>query len=116
VRHLDFVAAVDGLRHALGVVDAQHLAEIGRAVAEDGEIFSHALLQEPKDESFGQARLHGLGQSARGERLGDTARVADGARPLADSGGGCEVRRSRLCGGPGFNGSNDVHPHPHVQC
>ena len=83
MRHLDLVAAIEGLRDALLVVDAQYLAEIGRAVAEDGEVFAHALLQQAEDEGLGQGRLDQLRQSARLERLREAAGSADGARSLA---------------------------------
>ncbi len=62
--HLHLVAAIDRPRHALFVIDAQHLAEIRRAVAEDGEIFPHTLLQKPEDERFGQRHLDDRSQGS----------------------------------------------------
>jgi hypothetical protein len=44
MRHGHLVAAVEGAGDAFLLVDAQHLAEVGRAVAEDGQIFAHPLL------------------------------------------------------------------------
>ena len=69
VRHLHFVAAIDGAGYAFFLVDAQHFAEIGRAVAEDGEILAHALLEQTEHQRFGQRAFDQLRQSAFGQRL-----------------------------------------------
>ena len=54
VRHFDFVAAVDRPRSALFLIDAQHIAEIGRAVSENCKVLAHALLQQAEHKRFGQ--------------------------------------------------------------
>ncbi len=52
MRHLDLVAAIEGAGDALFFIDAQHVAEIGRAVTEDREIFRDALLQQAEHQRF----------------------------------------------------------------
>ena len=47
MRHRHFVAAVEGAGHPLLLVDAQDLPEVGRAVAEDCEIFGTPCLSRP---------------------------------------------------------------------
>ena len=63
VRHLDFIAAIDGAGCALLLIEAQHIAEIGRAVTEDGEVFAHALPQQAQHQCFRQRALDELRQT-----------------------------------------------------
>ena len=79
MRHLDFVAAIDRAGRALLLIDAQDIAEIGRAMAEYGEIFSDPLLQQAKHQRFRQRSLDHFWHGALGQRFRDAAGVADGA-------------------------------------
>jgi hypothetical protein len=69
MRHLDLVAEIEGAGDALFLVDAQHIAEIGRTVAEDREIFADALLEEAEHEGFRQRGSDKLRQRAASQRL-----------------------------------------------
>jgi len=91
MRHLHLVAAIDGAGGALLLVDAQHIAEIGRAVAEDREIFAHAPLEQAEHQRFRQRARDQLAHAALGERLLHAAGFGDRARVRA-SVGRCRLR------------------------
>ena len=63
------------------LVDAQHIAEISRSVAEDREVFAHALLEQAEHQRFRQRALDQLRQ-ALGQRRLQTAGPADRARTI----------------------------------
>ncbi len=62
--HLDFVAAVDNCGYSLFGIQAQNLAQIGGAVAEDRKKGPHLLFQESDDQCLRQCQLHDLWQCA----------------------------------------------------
>ena len=82
VCHLHFVATIDGPCRAFFFIDAQDIAEIGRAVTEDRKILAHALFQQTEDERFRKRHLGQLGQALL-KRLLDTAGFGDRASALA---------------------------------
>ncbi len=82
VCHLHFVAAIDGPCRAFFFIDAQDIAEIGRAVPEDRKILAHALFQKTENERLRKRHLGQLGQ-ALFERLLDAAGFGNRARALA---------------------------------
>src|SRR5690606_12348729 len=59
------------------LVDSQNLAEIGRPVAEYGEVLSHALFQQAENQAFRQAHRNDLLQPAGPHGVVETARLAD---------------------------------------
>ena len=81
MRHRDLVAEVERAGDPLFLVDAQHVAEIGRAVSEDREIFAHALLAAGRGPALPTAWSRSAGQ-----RAGASA----GIRPPA-----CTMARAR---------------------
>jgi hypothetical protein len=54
MRHLDLIAAIDRSGCALFLINAQHIAEIGRAVTEYREVLANALLEQSQDQGFRQ--------------------------------------------------------------
>ena len=46
------LTSVPGAGDTFLVIDAQHFAEIGRAMAEDRQILAHALLQQAEHQRF----------------------------------------------------------------
>ena len=80
MRHFDLVAAVDRAGNALFLVNAQHIAEIGRAVAENSEVFANALLQQTEHQRFRQRDLNQLWQ-ALVQGLLQASGSPDGAGP-----------------------------------
>src|SRR6185312_8848326 len=77
--HLDFVAAIDRAGRTLFLVDAQHVAKIGRTVTENGEILAHALLQQAEHQRFGKRRLDDFRYAAGSDGRLHTAGFGDGA-------------------------------------
>jgi hypothetical protein len=76
VRHFNFVSAIDRPGGALFLVNAQHIAEIGRAVTENGEVLAYALLQQAEHQCFRQRALDELGQT-HGQCLLKAVRLGD---------------------------------------
>ena len=62
VRRFDLAAHVVDAQQAGVLVDAQHLAHIGRAVPENDQESLHILAQQPQHDRFRQGDVHGLGQ------------------------------------------------------
>ena len=82
MRHLHLIAAIDCAGRSFLLVDAQHIAEISRSVAEDREVFAHALPEQAEHERLRQRTLNELRQTF-GQRRFETAGLADRACTLA---------------------------------
>ena len=78
MRHLDLVAEVVYLCHASLGVNAKHLAEVCRTVAENGEILADALLEQAQHQRLGEGDVELLRQCAGGHCLPQTAGMCDG--------------------------------------
>ena len=84
VGHGDLVAELEGAHHARRLVVAEHLAERRVAVAEDGEVLAHTLLQEAEDQRLGEADGDQGREPSRAQRLGEAAGGCDGGGSAAD--------------------------------
>jgi len=64
------------------LIDAQHIAEIGRAMTEDREVLANALLEQSQDQGFRQGAFGKL-RHPFCESCLDAARSGDGASARA---------------------------------
>ena len=89
MRHLHFVAEIEDLRDAGLGVHAQHLGQVGGAMAEDPEVLGDALPQQAQHQALGQRHAGMRGQQPLFQRSGQAARPRDsgGAHLLARQAG-----------------------------
>ena len=63
--HFHFVPAIDGAGRTLFLINAQDIAEIGRSVPKDREVFAHALPEQAQHKRFRQRAFGESGQTLR---------------------------------------------------
>ena len=75
---LGLVPHGESAHHSRLLVDAKHLADLGRAVAEDADEPPHILPQQAEHDGLGKGDVGVPGQPARGQGLLDAAGGGDG--------------------------------------
>ncbi len=72
MRRLSFVTHGEGANHTGALVDAEHLADLGRAMAEDPKEPPHPLAQQTEHDGLGKCDIDLPGERTRSQGLLDS--------------------------------------------